>query len=107
MTVADRGPESLQVNVSLYGVIRDITRQTRFTISVSPKASVKDLLDHLAGMHPEKLRERLFDGRGELRKNVKVFVDGEPISGAMEKVSADGRVMQEVRVIVLAAAAGG
>lgn len=99
--------DPLRVSVSLYGVVRDIIKETTLTVSLPGEASVRDLLRRLAETYGERLGERLLDSRGELQKNVRVFFNEELISSAEEKVKEGEGATQEVRVIVLSAAAGG
>jgi len=103
------GQEPLTVNVSLYGVVRDVVKETSVTVCVGGGASVRDILGRLTDACGPRLGERLLDGAGEVRKNVRVFLDDELVTSADVKLDTGGPSLRrrEVRVIVLAAAAGG
>jgi molybdopterin converting factor small subunit len=113
MTLCDaaaQGAEFLTVHVSLYGLVRDVVREKDVRVALRRGETVEDLLRRLGDAYGPALRERLLDGRGEVRKNVTVFVDGERADTASSRLgtpASEAGATSRVTVVVLAAVAGG
>jgi molybdopterin converting factor small subunit len=93
------------VKVELYGVVRDLVKETNTEIHLPDRdgASFGDVLEELAERHGPAFRDRLF-GRQGLLSHVKVYSGGKPVEDLGQPLPADAAV---VRIIVFAAAGGG
>jgi molybdopterin converting factor small subunit len=94
------------VKVELYGVIRDLVKDTNMEVDLSERdgASFGDVLEELAERHGPAFRDRLFGSRG-LLSHVKVYSDGRPVEDLSQSLPAGDDLV--VRIIVFAAAGGG
>ena len=70
--------------------------QRKYDIDVT---SVLGLIDALDGLHPG-MRDRVCDGRPEIRQHINVFVDG-------ERARLDTRLTARSEVDIIPAASGG
>jgi hypothetical protein len=99
--------QSVVVNVELYGVIRDLVRESNLevTLPVGEGGTYRDVLGELGARFGPEFRERIFDTNGQLLSFVKLYVSGRPVDDLDQALLArDGPV---VRIIVFAAAGGG
>jgi molybdopterin converting factor small subunit len=96
----------LTVNIDLYGVVRDLVKDTRIELQLPEggKATFRVLLDALAERYGPALRDRLFDRHG-VRSHVTVLASGRVIKDLDETLPSGDE--PAVRVIIFAAAGGG
>ena len=70
-----------EVTVSLPGVLAELAGgQKHVAVAVPPAATVADVLDALAELHPV-LARRLRDEQGAIRRHVHLFLAGEDVRG--------------------------
>ena len=94
------------VNIELYGVVRDIVRNTKVELRLNGDEGVtfKNVLEGLVQTYGPALQDRLFDRYGP-SSNVKVFAGGRPVKDLDQPLpDAEGKA---IRIIVFAAAGGG
>ena len=94
------------VNVELYGVIRDLVKDSRVELRLPDRegASYLDVLEALANRFGPSFRDRLFGSHGPL-SFVKVYSGGKAIVDLDQALPAQDD--STVRIIVFAAAGGG
>ncbi len=68
----------MSVEVLLPGVLADLAGGARHVVVERDAATLGDVLDHLALVHPV-LERRIRDETGALRRFVNVYVDGEDV----------------------------
>jgi hypothetical protein len=94
------------VKIELYGVVRDIVRDTKVELRLDSGEGVtfKNVLEGLVHTSARALQDRLFDRYGP-SSNVKVFAGGRPVKDLDQPLpETEG---QAIRIIVFAAAGGG
>jgi len=94
------------VRIELYGVVRDIVRESRVELQLDDGdgATFKDALEGLGREYGPALQDRLFDRYGP-SSFVKVFAEGRLVTDLDQPLpSTEG---QAIRIIVFAAAGGG
>jgi hypothetical protein len=67
----------MRLTIRLPGVLRpDADGRSAFSVDVDPPAALADFFDALKVSHP-RLERRIRDERGDVRRYVNVFVDGQ------------------------------
>jgi len=94
------------VTVELYGVVRDLVKESKVEVSLPDRegASYGDVLESLAQRFGPAFRDRLFGPQG-LLSHVKLYAGGKQIMD-LDQALPDGEGPL-VRIIVFAAAGGG
>ena len=98
--------EPVVVNVELYGVVRDIVRDSKVELRLDggDGLTFKSILEGLVQTYGPALQDRLFDRYGP-RSYVKVFAGGRPVKD-LDQPLPDTED-KAIRIIVFAAAGGG
>lgn len=94
------------VNIELYGVVRDLVRDSKVELRLDDAGGVtfRKVLEGLGQTYGPALQDRLFDRYGP-SSFVKVFAGGGLVTDLDQALpKADG---QAIRIIVFAAAGGG
>ncbi len=94
------------VNIELYGVVRDIVRDTKMELRLDAAEGVtsRKVLEGLVRTYGPALQDRLFDRYGP-SSFVKVFAGGRLVTDPDQPLpETEGKA---IRVIVFAAAGGG
>ena len=94
------------VNIELYGIVRDIVRDTKVELLLDDSEGVtfKNVLEGLVRTYGPALQDRLFNRYGP-SSVVKVFAGGRLVTDLNQSLAdTEGRA---IRIIVFAAAGGG
>ena len=94
------------VNVELYGVVRDLVRDSKVELQLPDRGSAtfRTVLEGLAERYGPALQDRLFDRFGP-SSFVKVFAGGKAVIDLDEALPIEHEPV--VRIIIFAAAGGG
>jgi molybdopterin synthase sulfur carrier subunit len=105
VTAADVTPAAAgAVTVLVPGALRSETNGAgRLTVPLAGGATLRQVLDALAGSHP-RLARRIRDEQGALRRYVNVYVDGEDCRRLSDQETA---VVPGAEIQVLPSIAGG
>jgi hypothetical protein len=98
---------SVAVNIELYGVVRDIVRDTKVELLLDgggEEVTFRKVLEGLAAKYGPALQDRLFNRYGP-SSFVKVFAGGRLVTDLDQPLpDTEGKA---IRIIVFAAAGGG
>jgi MoaD family protein len=90
--------------VRLFAGLRAIAGHATVEIELAPGATVSDLIDGVAALHPD-LAPQLFDDSGELSRHVNVIVDGRSAVHLPRKLATPLTTREEIHIFP--AVAGG